>query len=44
MAGLTLFAVNRSLDEPMPIEIVASGFGSYDCARHNNFTMQISMR
>ena len=26
--ALTLFAVNRSLDEPMPIEIIASGFGT----------------
>ena len=25
---LALFAVNRSLDEPMPIEVVASGFGT----------------
>jgi hypothetical protein len=25
--ALTLFAVNRSLDEAMPIEILAEGFG-----------------
>ena len=25
--AITLFAVNRSLDEAMPIEIVAEGFG-----------------
>ena len=26
--ALTLFALNRSLDEPMPIEIISSGFGT----------------
>ncbi len=26
--ALTLFAVNRSLDEPMPIEIIRHGFGA----------------
>jgi alpha-N-arabinofuranosidase len=26
-AGVTLFALNRSLDEPMPLEVTATGFG-----------------
>jgi alpha-N-arabinofuranosidase len=26
-AGVTLFAVNRSLDEPMPLQVTATGFG-----------------
>ena len=25
---MTLFAVNRSLDEPMPLEVAATGFGT----------------
>ena len=25
---MTLFAVNRSLDEPMPLEVTATGFGT----------------
>jgi alpha-N-arabinofuranosidase len=27
-SGVTLFAINRSLDEPMPLEVTATGFGS----------------
>jgi alpha-N-arabinofuranosidase len=30
--GITIFAINRSLDEPMPLDIVLSGFGALSLA------------